>query len=114
MRLLLDTYAVLWAMRDSPRLSASARAATADPANRKIVRAVSAFEIATKHRIGKLPEVAVLLPEFVAALARLDVTFLAISVDHATLAGALDRARQRRRHPPDLAEEDDAGTGDRL
>ena len=54
MRLLLDTHALLWWQTDDPRLSARARAAIADEANEVFVSAASAWEIATKSRIGKL------------------------------------------------------------
>ena len=63
MRLLLDTHALLWWWKDDPRLSKRAAAAIADEANTVLVSAASAWEIATKHRIGKLPGVEVALRE---------------------------------------------------
>lgn len=58
-----------------------------DPANRKIVSAASAFEIMTKHRLGKLPEAASLIPDFEAARAPFLLTFLSITTEHAARAG---------------------------
>ena len=55
MRALLDTHALLWWVADSSRLSEVAYRAIADEANEKLVSAASAWEIATKHRLGKLP-----------------------------------------------------------
>ena len=56
MRLLLDTHALLWWLDGDPKLSRKAVAAiSADPA-RVLVSAVSAWEISTKARIGKLPD----------------------------------------------------------
>ena len=55
MRLLLDTHALLWWLTDDPQLSRIARSAIADPANEVLVSAASAWEIATKHRLGTLP-----------------------------------------------------------
>lgn len=55
MRLLLDTHAFLWWIADSGRLSAKARRLIADETNDIVVSAASAWEIATKHRIGRLP-----------------------------------------------------------
>ena len=55
MRLLLDTHALLWWLLDDPRLSRPAVAAIDSPDSRALVSAVSVFEIATKHRLGKLP-----------------------------------------------------------
>ena len=54
MRLLLDTHALLWRFTDDPRLSEAARQAIADRDNEIHVSAASAWEIATKQRIGKL------------------------------------------------------------
>lgn len=55
MRLLLDTCAFLWLIRGRAEASARARALFADPANEVYLSAVSAWEIAVKHRLGKLP-----------------------------------------------------------
>ena len=60
MRLLLDTHAVLWWFNGASVLSYSAREALQDDANEIFVSAVSAMEVTTKHRIGKLPEAEVL------------------------------------------------------
>ena len=55
MRLLLDTHAFLWWLIDSLRLSEPARRAIAAETNEVLVSAATAWEIATKYRIGKLP-----------------------------------------------------------
>ena len=55
MRVLLDTHAFLWWLAGSERLSGAARAAIGDPENDILVSAASAWEIAVKHRLGKLP-----------------------------------------------------------
>jgi len=54
-RLLLDTHALIRWLAGDPSLSADAKAAIIDPENEIFVSAVSAWEIATKHRIGRLP-----------------------------------------------------------
>ena len=56
MRLLLDTHAFLWWLAGSRRLSDNARSAIEDDANDVLVSAATAWEIATKHRLGKLPQ----------------------------------------------------------
>jgi PIN domain nuclease of toxin-antitoxin system len=56
MKLLLDTHVLLWWFTDSPRLSMKAKAAIADEKNSIFVSAASAWEIATKQRIGKLEQ----------------------------------------------------------
>lgn len=55
MRLLLDTCTFLWVTRGDALLSAEAAALFRDPANEVFLSAVSAWEIAVKHRLGKLP-----------------------------------------------------------
>ena len=55
MRLLLDTHAFLWWLTGSERLSDAARGAITDEANPILVSAASAWEMATKHRLGRLP-----------------------------------------------------------
>ena len=55
MRVLLDTHALLWWVADSGRLSPRARRIVADDANGVLVSAASAWEIATKYRLGRLP-----------------------------------------------------------
>ena len=57
MKLLLDTHALLWWLTDDSRLSLQAREAIADEQNSIFVSAASAWEIATKQRIGKLEHV---------------------------------------------------------
>lgn len=55
MRLLLDTCTFLWLATDHPRLSLSARECCRDPGNDVYVSALSAWEIAIKYRLGRLP-----------------------------------------------------------
>ena len=54
MSLLLDTHALLWWFTDDPRLPAKVRDTIADETRPVYVSAVSALEIAVKHRLGKL------------------------------------------------------------
>lgn len=57
MRLLLDTHALIWWFEGSDALPPAARSAIADDSNDVFVSAASAWEIATKHRLGRLPGV---------------------------------------------------------
>ena len=54
MRLILDTCTFLWLASAEHRLSETARARIADPANEVFLSAVSAWEIAVKHGLGRL------------------------------------------------------------
>lgn len=55
MRLLLDTVTFLWVAEGDASLSAPAREAIANPANEVFLSAASAWEIAIKHGLGRLP-----------------------------------------------------------
>lgn len=89
MRLLLDTHAFLWWIAGDDALSAAARAAIADESNGIFISAASVWEIATKHRIGKLPGVATLIANLDGAIADQGFTGLPISLRHGQTAGAL-------------------------
>jgi len=54
-RLLLDTCSFLWVIGGAPELSTRARDAFANPSNEVFLSAASAWEIAIKHRLGRLP-----------------------------------------------------------
>lgn len=54
MRILLDTCTFLWLITDDMALSASARNTFVDPDNDMYLSAVSVWEIAVKHSLGKL------------------------------------------------------------
>ena len=89
MRLLLDTHAFLWWVIDDRRLSQAARRAIAEDDNDLLVSAASAWEIATKHRIGKLPEAEALAGNIAGAIALEGFEELPIPVGEAARAGAL-------------------------
>ncbi|MHB8763916.1 MAG: type II toxin-antitoxin system VapC family toxin, partial [Deferrisomatales bacterium] len=55
MRLLLDTCTFLWIVSGAPELSPNGRSLFADPDNEVMLSSVSAWEIAVKHALGKLP-----------------------------------------------------------
>jgi PIN domain nuclease of toxin-antitoxin system len=54
-KLLLDTVAFLWILAGAKELSPSARLALEETDNRVYLSAASVWEIAVKHRLGKLP-----------------------------------------------------------
>lgn len=89
MRLLLDTHSFLWWLAGSRRLSRRAREAVADPSATVFVSAASAWEIATKFRLGKLPGAAAIVEDLAGAIASQAFTPLPVTVGHAQRAGAL-------------------------
>ena len=90
MRLLLDTHAVIWWFVTSPALSTAAREAIADEASDVWVSAASAMEIATKYRIGKLPQARSLAINFEAMVDSQGFSHLPITLRHARAAGLSD------------------------
>ena len=89
MRLLLDTHAFLWWLAGSRRLSTNARSAIANDANDVLVSAATAWEIATKHRLGKLPQAELVARDVPGTLAGQGFEALAITMDDAQRAGQL-------------------------
>ena len=89
MRLLLDTHAFLWWFEGSNRLSHTARRAILNGGNDKLVSAATAWEIATKHRLGKLPDADALALNIPAHIANQGFEELPVSVNAGARAGAL-------------------------
>ena len=89
MRLLLDSHALIWWFAGDPQLSVQARRAVEDEENNVLVSAASAWEIATKHRIGKLPEAEALALDLTGRIARQGFEGLPITVEDGSRAGAL-------------------------
>jgi PIN domain nuclease of toxin-antitoxin system len=56
MNLLLDSHGLLWALLEPQKLSPALRSALEDSDNKLVVSAASAWEIATKWRLGKLQQ----------------------------------------------------------
>ena len=89
LRLLLDTHALIWWLAGDQALSKRAQAAIADEANSIVVSAASAMEVATKYRIGKLPNAALLARDFEAIIADQGFDELPITIHHARIAGEM-------------------------
>jgi PIN domain nuclease of toxin-antitoxin system len=89
LRLLLDTHTFLWWLAGADALSTAARTAIADERNDIFISAASAWEIATKHRIGKLPGVAAIVTDLEGAILQQGFIGLPINLRHGQVAGAL-------------------------
>jgi PIN domain nuclease of toxin-antitoxin system len=87
--LLLDTHAFLWWIAGDPALSQPARIAIGNESNKVFVSAASAWEIATKFRIGKLPGVAAVAGDLSAVLGAQGFVPLPVTFAHGQTAGAL-------------------------
>jgi PIN domain nuclease of toxin-antitoxin system len=87
-RFLLDTHALLWALAEPRRLSPRAASLIRSPTNEVVVSAASAWEIATKFRLGKLPGAAPIVAGFAAHLSTLRAEELPVRSTHALPAGS--------------------------
>lgn len=88
MKFLLDTHVLLWWWTDDPKLPAKARTLIADETNTILISAASAWEISTKHRLGKLEMAAQAIPRFNELIAADGFTHLPITHLHALKAAA--------------------------
>lgn len=89
--LLLDTATLIWAVSSPDRLSTTARDAL-DGGGELVVSAASAWEVATKHRIGRLAGVDELIIHWERELERFGLGHLDIRHHHALRAGSIDVA----------------------
>lgn len=87
MKVLLDTCTLIWATISPKSLTPRARKIVADKSNSILVSAASAWEIATKVRLGRLPGVESLERDFVDAINRSGYSALAIDAESALRAG---------------------------
>lgn len=86
---MLDTHVVLWMLTDPTQLSEGVRGPLADRSTLLFVSAASAWEIATKQRLGKLPQAEVLVGGYEQHLDRLGVDSTNITAAHGLLAGSM-------------------------
>ena len=76
-------------MTTDPQLSRRARAVIEDLSNISLVSAVSAWEMATKVRLGRLPAAAGLVQDFVEDLRQHRMEILDVTAEHGIRAGLL-------------------------
>lgn len=86
---LLDTHTFLWWLTDDKHLPQSSRRFIEDEDNNIVISAASVWEIATKHRIGKLPSADAVAPDIPGAIADQGFGELPVTVEDAARAGAL-------------------------
>ncbi len=89
-RVIVDTHVLLWMLTDPRLLSPDARDTLRLQSLEVYVSAATAWELSTKHRLGRLPQADVILRAYGAHLERLGVHDLKITSAHALLAGTLD------------------------
>jgi PIN domain nuclease of toxin-antitoxin system len=88
-RFLLDTHVLLWWLFDDPMLSTTAHSVIQAPDNIILVSSASGWEIATKHRLGRLPHAGEVPHNLPSLLRKSRMDVLPITMEHALAAGAL-------------------------
>jgi PIN domain nuclease of toxin-antitoxin system len=89
-RLLLDTHIFLWWLAGDESVSESARAAILEEGSNAIfISAASTWEIATRHRLGKLNGVNAIAADLPGAIESQGFLGLSITTRHGQFAGAL-------------------------
>lgn len=91
---LLDTHIFLWWVFDDPKLDALCRDIIRNPSHQIFISSASAWEIATKYRIGKLPEAQQIVEQYPQLLERAKFRELPITSAHALRAGNLPIAHR--------------------
>jgi PIN domain nuclease of toxin-antitoxin system len=89
MSYLIDTHILLWWLFDDPKLDPNCREIIHNPDCRILVSSATAWEIATKYRINKLPEAKQIVEEYAQILQQSKFIELAIASAHALRAGSL-------------------------
>lgn len=89
MRILLDTHALIWFFLGDARLPPRSRDVISAPDNEIFASAASAWEIATKFRLGKLADAAALANGFEIVVAEQGFVELPITARHARLSGSI-------------------------
>jgi PIN domain nuclease of toxin-antitoxin system len=91
---LIDTHILLWWLFDDPKLDNTCRTIISNRDHRIFVSSVSAWEIATKYRIGKLPEAKEIVEQYSQILHQARFIELNITSAHALRAGNLPIAHR--------------------
>jgi len=86
---LIDTHVLLWSALEPARLSSRARSLLTSLDIEVLVSAASAWEIATKVRIGKLPGAEAFAADLNTRIKRLGFLGLAVTLEHGQRAGLL-------------------------
>ncbi len=89
-RVLLDTHALLWALVSPDELTEKARTLIADCETEVLVSPASAWEIATKSRLGNLDQARDVVTNYADHVRTLSASEVSITGAQALLAGGFD------------------------
>ena len=89
MSLLLDTHTLFWWVTDNSNLSEKASLAIADSSQQCFVSAATVYEMANKLRLGRFEAAREIIERLDEILADNNFSPLAVSLQHAAVAGTL-------------------------
>ncbi|PSR20263.1 MAG: PIN domain nuclease [Sulfobacillus acidophilus] len=89
-KVLLDTHVLLWALVEPDKLSPAATEIIEESQNTVVVSAASAWEVAIKFQLGRLPEARMVIEGYHNHLQTLRTLELAINSQHTIKAGTLN------------------------
>lgn len=89
MRVLVDSHALLWWILNDAALSEPARELIRNKNDSVLVSAASAWELAIKFRLGRLPRAADLISDFSSAMDGEGFQLLPVTAEHGIRAGLL-------------------------
>jgi PIN domain nuclease of toxin-antitoxin system len=88
MSLLLDSHTIIWFLTDDRRCSDKARKAIEEHTGQVFASAASAWEIATKVRLGRWPEATRIATDLSVVLVEFGIEPLAVTLEHGRMAGS--------------------------
>jgi len=89
LRLLLDTHTLLWWLTENSSLSPRAQGLLENKANTVLVSAATAWEMATKVRLGRLDVATEVVQNFLWYVERERFQAIAVTLEHGVRAGSL-------------------------
>jgi PIN domain nuclease of toxin-antitoxin system len=92
--MLLDTHIFLWWLFDDPKLPSGIRKYLKNRNNDAFVSSASVWEIATKFRIGKLPDAGAVAKNVPEWIVKAGFEPLFITPEHAQLAGSWEHSHR--------------------
>lgn len=94
LRVLLDTHTLIWWWTDRTMLPHAVDSMIESGANQVFVSSVNAWEIATKARVGKLPQLLPYLDRYESVIDDDDFARLDLTITHGLRAGSYDMAHR--------------------
>lgn len=94
MTYLLDTHVFVWLVGEANKVPARIRDELSDPSRQLLVSSVSAFEVATKVRVGTFDHARHLISTWQDRVADIGAGEIALTTRHSELAGSLEWAHR--------------------